>query len=92
MICKLLKTIHSIIRIKCCFTVRNKNKFNEIKNLIIYYNLDLYSNNDEDEGRICLFNSFTYSVEEIAKFQNYYFPYEVATTQDKVNSYVRYFE
>ena len=43
-------------------------------------------------NRIYLFNSFTCSVEEIAKFHNYYWSYQVATTQNKVNSYVRYFE
>ena len=30
--------------------------------------------------------------EEITKFDNYYEAYEVATTQNKVNSYVCYFE
>ena len=55
-------------------------------------NLVYYRNNDKREGRICLFNSFTYSVEEIEKFHNCYDPYEVATTHNKVNSYVRYFE
>ena len=43
-------------------------------------------------GRICLFNSYTCSVEEIAKFHNWYRPFEVATTQNKVNSYAHYFE
>ena len=76
-----------------CFAVRNKNQFNGIKDKIIYYNLDLYRNDysEKGEGRICLFNSFTYSVEGIANFFNCYFPYEVATTKDRVNSYVRYF-
>ena len=87
-----MKTIHSIIRRKLCFTVRNKNKFNGIKDSIIYYNLDLHLNNYEVEARIGLFNSFTCSVEEIAKFHNCYAPYEVATTKDKVNSYTRYLE
>ena len=45
-----------------------------------------------DNGRICLFNSYTCSVEEIAEFPNNYKPYEVATTQNKVISYGRYFE
>ena len=58
-----------------------------IRNNLVYYWSD-----GENEGRICLFNSFTCSVEEIAKFHNYYEPYQVATTQNKVNSYVRYFE
>ena len=62
-----------------------------MKDKIIYYNLDSYSNNNEYEGRICLFNSYTCSVEEIAKFHNRYTPYQVAATQNKVNFYVRYF-
>ena len=41
---------------------------------------------------MCLFNSSTHSVEEITEFDNWYLPYQVATTQNKVNSYVRYFE
>ena len=63
-------------------------------NLVCYRNNGKDEDEDEDkyEGRICLFNSFTCSVEEIAKFHNWYWPYEVATTQNKVNSYVRYFE
>ena len=85
-----MESIHPIIRIKFYFTVRNKNKFNGMKDSTIYYNLDFYSNNGE--GRICLFDSSTCSVEEIAKFHNWYLSYEVATTQNKVNSYVRYFE
>ena len=89
-ICRLVETIHSIIHIKFYFTVRN-NKVNGIKDSIIYYNLGLYSNNGEDEGRICLFNSYAYSAEEIAKFHNWYAPFQVATTQNKVNSYVYYF-
>ena len=44
------------------------------------------------EERICLFDSQKYSVENIAKFNQNYSTYEVATTQNKVNSYVRYFE
>ena len=62
--------------------------FEMIRNNLVYY----LNDNDESEGRICLFNSFTCSVEEIAKFHNCYEPYEVATTQNKVNSYVRHFE
>ena len=60
--------------------------FETIRNNLVYYR-----NNDEKEGRIGLFNSYTYSVEEIAKFHDYV-PYKVATTQNKVNSYARYFE
>ena len=86
-----METIHPIIHIKFYFTVRN-NKVNGIKDSIIYYNLDLYRNDDQKEGRICLFNSHNFSVEEIAKFHNQYALYEVATTQNKVNSYGRYFE
>ena len=57
-------------------------------------NCDLvyYQNDGKDEGRICLFDSYSYSVEDIAKFHNFYKPYEVAITQNKVNSYIRYFE
>ena len=55
-------------------------------------NLVCYRNNNEHEGRICLFDPSTCSVEENAKFQNDYQSHEVATTQNKVNSYVRYFE
>ena len=51
-----------------------------------------YRNIDKDEERICLFNSYTCSVEEIAKFHNWYLSYQIATTQNKVNSYARYFE
>ena len=59
---------------------------------MIRNNLVCYQNDDNREGRICLFNSYTCSVEEIAKFHNYYEPRQVATTQNKANSYVRYFE
>ena len=59
---------------------------------MINNNLDAYSNNDKYKGRIGLFNSFNCSIEKVAKFENFYEPYEVATTQNKVNSYVRYFE
>ena len=55
-------------------------------------NLVWYRNNDKNEGRIGLFNSHTCSVEEIAEFHNCYKPYQVATTQNKVNFYVHYFE
>ena len=78
---------------KFCFTVRNYvesqvRDFETIRN-----NLDYYKNsNNEEEGRIGLFNSSTSSVEEIAKFPTWYWPYQVTTTQNKVNSYARYFE
>ena len=54
--------------------------------------LNRNNNNNKLEGRICLFNSFTCSVEEIARFHILYAPCQVATTKNKVNSYVRYFE
>ena len=85
-----METVHSIVRIKFYFTVRDKNKLNEMEDSIIYYILGVYSS--ICEGKICLFNSYTCSVEEIAKFHNWYWPYQVATTQNKVNSYARYFE
>ena len=59
---------------------------------MIRNNLAHYQNNDNHAGIICLFNLDTYSVEVIAKFDSCYEPYEVATTQDKVNFCVRYFE
>ena len=59
---------------------------------MIRNNLDLYTNNNGDKGRICLFNSSTRTAEEIAKFHNSYVPYQVATIQNRVNSYVRHFE
>ena len=62
-----------------------------MKDSIIYYNLDLYSNNGKNEGRICLFDSFTCSAEEIKKFNHLYWPYQVATIKDKVNSYCSLF-
>ena len=51
-----------------------------------------YTNYYIKEGRICLFDSHTNFVKQIAKFTEHYDPHEVATTQNKVNSYVRYFE
>ena len=56
-------------------------------NLVSYPN-----NNGERKGGICLFNSYTCSVEDIVQFQICYMLCEVATTQNKVNYYVRYFE
>ena len=38
-----------------------------------------------------MFNSYTYSVEEIAKFHNWYGSFQLATTKNKVNSYICYF-
>ena len=88
-----MEIIHPIIRRKSYSIVRNSvesqvRDFETIRN-----NLVLYRNNgEEEEGRICLFNSYTRSVEEIAKFHSSYEPYEVVTTQNKVNSYVHCFE
>ena len=59
---------------------------------MVQNNLVWYRNNDNYEGRIALFNSYTHSVERIAKFHNFYAPYQLATTQNKVDSYVRYFD
>ena len=59
---------------------------------MIHNYLVLYQNNDENEGRICLFNSDNFSIEKIEKFDNWYWSTEVETTQNKVNSYVRYCE
>ena len=59
---------------------------------MIHNNLVYYLNNGEYEGRIGLFDSFTCSVEEIAKFHYWYLSYLVVTTQNKVNSCARYFE
>ena len=52
----------------------------------------LYKNNYVRERRIYLLDSQNNSIEQIGKFHNYYEPYQVATTQNKVNSYVRYSE
>ena len=51
-----------------------------------------YKNNYTYEGRICLFDPHANSIEQIAKFTQDYSPYKVATTQNKVTSYARYFE
>ena len=47
-----------------------------------------YTNNDVREGRICLFDSHTNSVKQIAKFTESYGSYEVATTKDKVDYFI----
>ena len=44
-----------------------------------------YQDDDIEEGRICLFDSHTNSVEQITEFINYLRSYEVATTIDKVD-------
>lgn len=62
--------------------------FGTIHNNLVYY----LNDNGTHEGRICLFNSYARSVEKTARFYHHYKSYEVVTTEDKVNSYVRYFE
>ena len=47
-----------------------------------------YKDSDVIEGRICLFDSHTNSVEQIAKFTSYLLTYEVATTKDKVDYFI----
>ena len=49
-----------------------------------------YKNNDDfvSEGRICLFDSHTNSVDYIAKFTDYLSPWEVVTTKDKVGYFI----
>ena len=44
-----------------------------------------YQNGRTWEGRICLLDSHTNSVKQITEFTNYLWPYEVATTKDKVD-------
>ena len=44
-----------------------------------------YANSSASEGKICLFDSHTNSIEQIAKFTDYLWPREVATTKDKVD-------
>ena len=47
-----------------------------------------YQKGDVWEGRICLFDSHTNSVEQIAEFTNYLEVYEVAATKDKVDCFI----
>ena len=47
-----------------------------------------YENGTTWEGRICLFDSYTNSVEQIARFTNLLPPNEVATTKDKVDYFL----
>ena len=63
-----------------------------MKNIIISHLVYYKNDNGSYEGKIGLFNSQNYSVEQIAQLHNWYVPRKVATTQNKVNSYVRYFE
>ena len=51
-----------------------------------------YENGTTWEGKICLFDSHTNSVEQVAKFTNGLSSNKVATAKDKVTSYVRYFK
>ena len=41
-----------------------------------------------EEGKICLFNLHTNSVEQIAEFSTCLDPYQVATTKDKVDYFI----
>ena len=41
---------------------------------------------------ICLFDSYTNFVKQIAKFDSCYEPYEVATTKDKVDYFIWHFQ
>ena len=47
-----------------------------------------YENNNIYEGRICLFNSHTNSVDYTAKFTSWLLPYKVATTKDKLSYFI----
>ena len=53
--------------------------------------VDYKTDNGNWEGRVALFDPQNHSVENIAKFSKNYDTYQVATTQNKVNSCVRYF-
>ena len=59
---------------------------------MIRNNLVHYRDNYAYEGKIGLFNSDNFSIEKIEKFDNPYSSNEVATTQNKVNTYARYSE
>ena len=86
LICKLVETVHSIVRIKFYFIVRNYIE-NQVRDFeIILNNLVYYQNNHRGKQIICLFNSHNLSVEKVAKFYGHYRPFEVAATEDKVNS------
>ena len=47
-----------------------------------------YGNGSIWEGKICLFDSHTNSVEQVAKFTIFLAPNEVATTKDKVDYFI----
>ena len=49
------------------------------------------NNNGINEGKICLFDSHTNSVEQIAKFTHLW-PWEVATTKDKVDYFICHYK
>ena len=62
------------------------------KGIIISHLVPYKTDNGDWEGRICLFDSQNRSVENIAKFNENYSTYAIANTQNKMSSYVRYFE
>ena len=47
-----------------------------------------YKNNNIEEGRICLFDSQSLSVEQISEFNDDLMSYEVAATKDKVDYFI----
>ena len=47
-----------------------------------------YRNGKTVEGRVCLFDSHTNSVKQMAKFTENYESYEVATAKDKVDYFI----
>ena len=84
------ENLEKFICIQCYSIVRNYVE-SQVRDLEMVHN-NLVWDTNKDEGRICLFNSHNFSVEEIAKSYNYYMLREVAITQNKVNSYGCYFE
>ena len=52
----------------------------------------LYKNDDVEEGKICLFDLHTNSVEQIARFTNCLGSGEVATTKDKVDYFICHYQ
>ena len=63
-----------------------------MKSFYLKFLVDYKTDSGSWEGRICLFDSQDNSVENVAQFNQNYDTYKVATTQNKVNSYARYFE
>ena len=51
-----------------------------------------YQDDDIEEGRICLFDSNTNSVEQVAEFNRGYLAYEVVTTKDKVDYFIWHYQ